>query len=260
MSRHDTISSKILKQVLVFTLLFIPVLLRAQFSIGLEAGATTNYVITNTSSLPFTVAEPVTGYTIGIPVEYKVNSWFSVMADPNLMKKDYKYVRTDFFQGVYETHHNTYLQLPVMGHFTFGPERLKGFLNIGGYAGYWTGGNVSGSEPNILNPVDDAFFTSNPSTVFGENNSYSFSEKYAFNTTRDNRWEIGWVVGLGVSYQITGRYKIFIEGRQTQALTDQQKNYMIHQIPRYNQTYGLTVGCLISLRKLESSTETNTLN
>lgn len=243
--------------VIISSLQFIPQVLQAQFSIGLEAGAARNYVITNTSSLPFTIAQPVSGYTVGIPIEYKVNDWFSVIADPNLIKKNYRYVRTDFFQGVYESHNNTYVQLPLMGHFTFGFERLKGFLNLGGYVAYWAGGKVTGSEPNILNPVDDAFFKTNPSGVFGENKSYSFSENYTFDDRRDNRFEAGWVLGLGVSYQLTNRYKLFAEARETQALTDQQKNYMLNQIPRYNQTYGLTLGCLFSLAKSTPLPESN---
>lgn len=236
---------------------FIPNCLQAQWSVGLEGGSFTNYMITNTSSLPFTVTQPITGYAIGIPVCYRVNDWFSVLADPNVMKKNYKVVRTDFFQGVYETHNNTYLQLPLMANFAFGPGRLKGFLNLGGYVGYWAAGKVSGSEPNILNPVDDAFFTSNPSSVFGENQSYSFSEKYSFDATRDNRFEAGWVLGIGVRYLVAARYNLFIEGREIQSLTDQQKNYMINQIPRYNRTFGLMVGCLINLKKNDSAERTD---
>jgi len=245
------------KACVAFLAVFIPHCLQAQWSVGLEGGAATNYVITNTSSLPFTVTQRSTGYTVGIPVSYRLTDWFSVWADPNVMKKNYKVVRTDFFQGVYETHNNTYAQLPIMAHFAFGPARLKGFLNLGGYVGYWADGKVSGSEPNILNPVDDAFFTSNPSSVFGENKSYSFSEKYAFDATRDNRFEAGWIVGIGMSYQLSSRYNVFVEGREMQSLTDQQKNYMINQIPRYNRTFGFTFGCLIYLKKLDSTETTD---
>lgn len=247
----------VMKAGVVLLAWIVPHVLQAQFSVGLEGGTATNYVITNTSSLPFTVMQSITGYSVGIPIYYKVNDWFGVLADPGVIKKNYKVVRTDFFQGVYETHNNTYLQLPLLAHFTFGPARLKGFLNLGGYVGYWADGKVSGSEPNILNPVDDAFFTANPSSVFGENKSYSFSEKYSFNDTRDNRFEAGWVFGIGVSYQVAARYSVFVEGREIQSLTDQQKNYMINQIPRYNQTFGLTFGCLISLKKMNSTQTTD---
>jgi len=47
---------------------------------------------------------------------------------------------------------------------------------------------------------------------------------------------------------------VFVEGREIQSLTDQQKNYMINQIPRYNQTFGLTLGCLISLKRVTAKT------
>jgi hypothetical protein len=65
------------------------------------------------------------------------------------------------------------------------------------------------------------------------------------------------VLGIGVSYQLSTRYNLFIEGREIQALTDQQKNYMINQIPRYNQTFALTFGWLIRLKKINSAETTD---
>jgi hypothetical protein len=91
--------------------------------------------------------------------------------------------------------------------------------------------------------VDTVYHNSNPKTLFEENKPYNYNQPYEFNSTRDNRFEFGWLLGIGVSYDAK-MYKLFIEGRLTQSMTDQQKKYMINQVPRYNQTYILSVGWL----------------
>jgi hypothetical protein len=209
--------------------------------IGLEIGYTKNYLITNISSLPFTVLKPQDGYLVGLRVEYNLNKWLSICSNPNWSQKNYEIERTDFFAGVYEKFTNSYIQLPVFGHFSFGESRVKGFLNMGGYAAYWKSAWVKGSEGNILNPVDTVYFNSNPKTFFEENKPYNYNQQYEFNSTRDNRFELGWLLGIGVSYDAK-KFKLFIEGRLTQSMSDQQKKYMINQVPRYNQTYSLSMG------------------
>ena len=44
---------------------------------------------------------------------------------------DYKYV-------------NNYLQLPVMGSFSFGGQKVRGFFNAGIYGGYWLNSKPQG--------------------------------------------------------------------------------------------------------------------
>src|ERR1700712_2571845 len=135
--------------VIVFSLL-LGSQVQAQLSIGFEAGGKKNYLITNNSSQSFTLYKSQSGGSFGIPVSYKVNDWFSLQADPSFIQKNYKIERTDFFEGKYQTNTNTYLQLPVFAHFSFGGQNVKGFINLGGYAAYWAASKIKGSEPNIL--------------------------------------------------------------------------------------------------------------
>lgn len=232
-----------------FNLLFIAATntTSAQLSIGLETGYNKNYLYTNTSNRDFTAYKPAGGFNLGIPLSYTVSSWFAVQADPSLIKKNYRTERSDFFEGVYQVNTNTYLQLPVMGHFTFGGQYLKGFLNLGVYGGYWTLGKVKGTLPNILNAVDTV---GNINTVYDYQKSYNYNEKYLFDSRKDNRIEFGWLAGVGLSYDLNNVYQVFGEARYYQSLTDQQKKYMINQVPRYNQTYIVTVGVLINLKNL----------
>lgn len=215
----------------------------AQLSVGVEGGYNKNYLYTNTSNRDFTDYKPAGGFSIGIPVKYTLADWFAIQADPSFIKKNYSQQRSSFFEGVYQTNYNTYVQLPLMGHFMFGGEQFKGFLNLGMYGGYWAAARVKGSIPNILNPVDTITATN---TFYDISKAYSYNEKYSFDSRKDNRLEFGWLAGIGVSYKLTDRYEVFAEGRYYQSLTDQQKKYMTNQIPRYNQTYGVSVGLMIT--------------
>jgi len=95
-----------------------------------------------------------------------------------------------------------------------------------------------------LNSVDSVTASN---TTFNYNVPYSYNEKYTFDTRRDNRIEAGWLAGAGVSYLFANKYNVFAEGRYMQAITDQQKNYMINQVPRYNQTYAVNIGCMMRI-------------
>lgn len=234
-----------------FLLIALSAHVRAQLSIGVESGFNKNYLYTNTSNRDFTAYKPASGFSIGIPVSYAVNNWFAIQADPSFIKKNYKSERSDFFEGVYQINTNTYLQLPVMAHFTFGGEYLKGFLNLGMYGGYWTFGKVKGVLPNMLNVVDSV---GNTNTVYDYEKPYSYNEKYLFDSRKDNRLDLGWLAGAGISYDVNDIYQVFGEGRYYQSLTDQQKKYMINQVPRYNQTYSVTLGVLINLKNLTQRT------
>ena len=217
---------------------------RSQLSVGVEGGYNKNYLYTNTSNRDFTDYKPASGFSIGVPIKYTIAPWFAELASPNFTQKNYSQLRSSFFDGVYQTNTNTYIQLPLMGHFMFGGEKLKGFLNLGMYGGYWAGARVKGNIPNILNPVDTVTATGNFSNI---SKYYSYNEKYSFDSRKDNRVEFGWLAGIGLSYQLIKKYEVFVEGRYYQSLTDQQKNYMTNQVPRYNQTYGVSTGVMINL-------------
>jgi hypothetical protein len=116
------------------------------------------------------------------------------------------------------------------------------------YGGYWQGSQVKGTMPNILNTIDNN--TSNTSSVYDYENPYNYDEKYNFDSRKDNRFEAGWVAGIGISYNLNKRYQVFTEGRLLYSFTDQQKDYQAVQVPRYNSTYGINVGVLYSFGHL----------
>ena len=244
------IKRKLLLFTAILVLTSLSYLANAQFYVGAEVGGNENYLITNVSNLISTEYVPINGFNIGVPVEYKVNDWFSLKSTPNFIQKNYQLQRTGFYQGVYQESKNGYLQIPVSAQFSFGGRALKGYLNLGGYGAYWASSHIKGDFANPLNYP--AYGTSNTAyysvTVFDYETPYYYDEKYQFNSTKDNRFEFGVYAGLGISYQVAKNYKVFTEFKYYDALTDQQKNYELEQVPRYNETGSISVGFLYQLK------------
>ena len=237
--------------------LFLPLLLsvltlasHAQFYIGLEGGVNKNQLLTNNANQAFTEYRKAGGFSAGIPVMYKINDWLAVQASPTYIQKYYTIARTGYFEGIYQNNHNAYIQLPVTGQFSFGGENIKGYVNLGLYGAYWASSTIQGAQLNALNPIDTAYSSVTPTSIGGESNLYNYNEKYSFSTVKDNRLEFGWVAGIGASYETENGYRFFIEGRYQYSFTDQQKNYMINQVPRYNDTYGIHLGVMMDMSKL----------
>lgn len=224
----------------------------SQFFVGAEGGLNMNYLTTSNASEPFTNYVGMRGWNIGVPIGYQFFDWLAVEATPTYIKKNYDIVRTGFLTGVYQKNYNTYLQLPVNFRFSFGGEALRGFVDLGGYAAYWQSGRIKGTEANILNEVDTAYETVNPTSILGENNGYSYNQKYTFDNAKDRRLEFGLIAGAGVSYEFLETYTVYLEGRYYRAMTDQQKNYETSQAPRYNDNFGLVLGCTVKIKQIIS--------
>jgi hypothetical protein len=222
----------------------------AQLSVGVEGGFNKNYLITNNANRAFTNYKPLNGFTVGIPIQYKIADWFAIATDVEFLQKNYRQERSKFFEGVYQNNYNSYIQLPLMAHFMFGGKRLQGFTNAGMFGGYWASSRIKGELPAVLNEVDN---TTSTSSIYDYFNAYSYNENYSFDTRKDNRFEAGWIAGLGLSYNLNEHYQIFAEGRLLYSFTDQQKNYETNQVPRYNTTYGIKAGILFSFKNKKTS-------
>lgn len=234
-------------------LLFCSLKGRSQLFVGVAGGPNMNYMTASNASEPFTTYQGMKGFNIGIPVGYQFFDWLAVYTAPTYIQKNYDIVRTGFFTGVYQKNYNTYLQLPLTLRFSFGGKELRGFVDVGGYAAYWQSGKQKGTEANILNENDTAYQTVNPTSILGEDNAYNYSQKYTFDSKKDNRMEFGLVGGLGVSYELQETYTFFVEGQYYRAMTDQEKHYETSQSPHYNDNFGLTIGCTVQVKKLFST-------
>lgn len=199
---------------------------KQKWSAGVSTGAAINRLSYTTGYRAFSEYKPSAGVALAIPVHYRVNDWLAVQAEVGYVAKSYRFVRTGDYDHTHWTASNSYLQLPMMAQFSFGGARLRGFVNMGAFGGYWLRSRWKGQTEEV-----------------GGDFIYKFNENILFNKTRDNRWEAGGVLGAGVSYELP-LCIMTLEGRYYHSVTDMQKKYMLNQVPRYNNTAVLQVGAL----------------
>ena len=224
---------------------FCMALAAAQWRVGVTAGYARNTLSMDTGYAYDLRYEARDGFTVGIPVQYDFFDWFGLRADVVFVQKGQKMHRTDVYNAIRTDTRNNYLQLPVMANFSFGGERVRGFLNAGGYVGGWLSGRREGVTRRFFSDAGDENGAITP------DNRYEFDEKVPFDSRRDNRFEAGLVGGVGVSYRVAPRVELQAEGRCYYALTDMQKNYMKFRTPRYNTTFVVQVGCNVILGKIK---------
>lgn len=218
----------------------------AQWRVGLTAGYSRNTLSVDTGYAYDLRYEARGGFTAGIPVQYDFRDWFGLRADLVFVQKGQKMHRTDAYKAIYTDTRNNYLQLPVMANFSFGGQRVRGFLNAGGYVGGWLSSHRKGVTMRLFSDEEG-----DDSGAVSPANRYEFDEKAPFDSRRDNRFEAGLVGGVGVSYRVAPRVELQAEGRCYYALTDMQKNYMKFHTPRYNTTFVVQVGCSVLLGKTD---------
>jgi hypothetical protein len=212
--------------------------------IGIEAGATRNSLITDISNRSYTQNEAGAGYLIGLSIRYEHRRWLSFQTGLNLSQKNYTMARTDSFSGIYDTHINSYLQSPLVTSLRLGGEQWGCFADLGLYGAYWISARVKGNVPGILNINDSIGLGGQIIEYF---RLISYNENYHFDNRKDNRLEFGWLTGIGADYRLGGRYRVFVEARYYQSLTDQQKRYAIDQVSEVNQTWHFLAGCTLGL-------------
>lgn len=218
----------------------------AQWYGGISAGWNKNHINSDLSNRPFSQYKGESGFSISIPVLYQFNNWMGVQAELMYTQKNYQLVRSGYFNGIYEKTKNGYLQLPLMAHFNFGGKKFRGFLNIGGYAGYWITSRISGTAVNFEDIIQNPEKNEN---IFDGLRPYSYNENYPFLHDRDQRWSIGGLLGIGMEYQFNNRFIAFWESRYAADVTDQQKNYMIKRYLKRNETIHLQIGIKTKIYK-----------
>ncbi|MCL2132475.1 MAG: outer membrane beta-barrel protein, partial [Lentimicrobiaceae bacterium] len=211
--------------------LLFPLRTQAQFGgfeMGVSAGLTYNQLHTQ-SIRPLSKYEPELGFGVSVPMQCVVRNWFAFAWDFSCIQKNYVWHHSNFAR---QSTRNTYVQLPAMLRFSFGGKRFRLFVSAGGFGGYLLHRNVSGT---IFN-------------VFDMGNSHVYNEKSGFDPRRDQRFEWGLLAGGGMECRLKKQCRIFIEARYYYGTSDLQKeNYMISQIPRYNDALLFQAGCLFNL-------------
>lgn len=219
----------------------IPLLVKGQLNVGLNAGISRNSLISSQGYRSFTTYDKAYGYNAGLVLQYPVNKLMTVGVEPSFIKKNYEIARNDYYQGGYEATRNSYIQLPVLFTFSLSNDKMLGGITGGGYSAYWAHSRKKGVIPNLSNlSLQNGGYTN----VFQNIQRFSYDETYHFDPNVDKRWEFGWVTGLDFQYTIVKQMAFFIAARYYYSLTDQVKNYSINHEPRYNETEVVMAGLL----------------
>lgn len=204
---------------------------KAQWGVGLTAGYTYNTYDIKTQYDYDRRYDGLSGFSIGVPVQYSFNDWFALVVEPSYIRKGFKINRSLVYTDC--TEYDYYVSMPLMARFSFGGNRLRGFFNGGVFCGYWlksyyTGYNYS-LDKNLC--------------------YYAYNQDREFLSERDNRFEAGFVGGLGMIYKFAKKWSVLAECRYYYSTTSQTKDYMRVKMPRYNSTLALQVGIMYEFGK-----------
>lgn len=213
-----------MKRLITFIALVLPSLAFAQWRVGVNGGATYNHSTISKHYMTDYQWKDRWGVTLGVMGQYDVNDWLGVRAELDWTQKNYRLTRQILSNLDYK-YVNNYLQLPVMASFSFGGKQLRGFCNAGVYGGYWL---TSGREGTDFNNSSEKV--------------YEFSENIEFNDERDQRFDFGFVGGIGLEYRFCQRWAAQVEMRYYYSTVSTQKDYMRLSDPRYNSTLGVQAG------------------
>lgn len=163
------------------------------------------------------------GATMGISGQYDVCNWLAVRADLSWTQKNRRQYRERI--PIDHKYYNDYLLLPLMASLKTGGDKLSFFTNVGVYGGYWLSSHREGVDENIFS---DKY--------------YDFSEKVTFDSDRDQRWDCGFVGGIGAEYRFASHWAAQVEARYYYSTTSVQKQYMRVKDYRYNGTLAIQMG------------------
>ena len=129
------------KFLFLFFFLF-PMIVYAQWKVGLMGGADFNSYTSDEHYLTDFQTKGRWGTTFGIVVQRNLVSWaflgskIGVRSGINWTNKNYLTIKDGNFGTTMITHNCNYLQLPIMATYSVGGEMFRTFINLGGYSGW----------------------------------------------------------------------------------------------------------------------------
>ncbi len=208
---------------MIAMIMMVPMSSLAQWRVGVNIGGDYNSYSRDVHYMSDFHYKGSSGVALGATAQYDFFDWFGLRADLVYLQKNHNESRKQMPMD-YDIINN-YLQLPVMASFSFGGSRLRGFMNLGLYGGYWTSSRQKGDE-----------------YIPSESMQYDIDVEVTFSDTRDQRWDFGLVAGAGLEYRFAQQWAAQMEIRHYYSTTSITKDYMYYKDPRYNSTTAFTIG------------------
>lgn len=204
----------IMRLLLIAFLAIVPLSSIAQWKVGIIGGAVYNMYTTDEHYLTDFRNEGAWGGCAGIAAQYAIKRWsflnsdLNVRAEVSLISKSHYSIRgykdIAYSESLSE---NRYAQIPIMANYGFGGEKLRTFLNIGGYIGW-----------NTIN------------------NDFPFMRAFSF----------GGVEGIGTEYRIWA-LTLQAEARAYLDALSVTKHEGMFRTPHYNTTIVFQINVLYNL-------------
>lgn len=173
------------------------------------------------------------GITVGIPMQLDVVDWFALRMDLQYVQKNHKMYRTHAYKSIYTDTHDHYLQLPILLDFSFGGEKVRGYVGVGGYVGCWAASHREGTALSI--------------TTDGLKN-YMFDEYRKLDKRHNSRFDAGLAGNLGIRLKIDDRMAFHAETDFYYGLVSTEKTKgLVAPNPRYNTTYTVLIGITFAI-------------
>jgi hypothetical protein len=197
-----------------------------------QVGPGWNTLQTNIDNRPQQVYRHGTGLYAKLTGGYQFRSGLLIETGPSLLQKSYALIHTDTSLSVLDQYtRNDYVQWELNIGFANTLFKKIGYRAfVGAYRAYWFGGRIKGAFSNIFN------------TAAPFPQTFSYDQKYEFDSHRDQRWEWGWHYGLELNIPVKDCCSPFIGVRVYESEEDQQNPYQLGLVPRYNHTVALSFG------------------
>ena len=172
-----------------------------------------------------------------IPVEYRVNGWFSVASGLRYIGKPYNMAEDttaaggfDFYSSRNVSH---FLEVPVSARFSLGNGTMRGFLGAGAYIGV----RFLSTESGRLN--SQGFLT----TAGTDPGFWGIVE---LNPSSDNLFDAGLLAEAGFGCRLGGG-ELIISARYQYSFTSLDREYQKGLVYRYIDTLSVTAGYSFSI-------------
>ena len=211
---------------LVF-LCFIQNVAMGQWAVGVHGGVNSTSISRSHADRVDETYGNLFGFDFGINGKYAVGTWLAIRADLSLIQRNHRLQRhLNYISPVYTDHLNTYVMLPVMADFSFGGQKLRGHLLLGGFCGYWLKQRVKGITYGMTDY--EVFFN-------------DFNEQRSF-TREDRRFNAGLTTGMALSYSLNENIDLNLDTLLYYDLASHRIGYANLQDYRYLNTCSLTLG------------------
>ena len=199
---------------------------QGQWRLGLTGGGTWNHYSIDKQYMTDYRFVDEWGGMAGVTAQYNFFDWLGLRAELNFVQRNYRHTRYEYADKLSVRYENNYLLLPVTVNFSFGGQKVRGFVNAGIYGGVWLNGKRGGTENNSM----------------GGGKAFQFSEPYKFNSEKDQRGDFGYTGGVGLEYRFHEHWLAQIEATCYYSVISATKQYMNVKDYRYNTTIGLKAG------------------